>query len=69
MSEKNQHLIFLVWRKQILSVQGQIGSACVSSHLKRTIFLVKGQVVLYKLFPSSLVMYLEKFSIQLPKAN
>lgn len=68
MAQKNEQLD-LVWSKRIFFGLGQIGSVCLSNHLKRMIFLVKGQVLLHKSFYSSLFMFLEKISIQLPKAN
>lgn len=48
-------------------MHGQIGSACLSNHLKRTVFLARGQVVLPKSFLSSLCIYLKNISIQLEK--
>lgn len=54
--------------KAILSVPGQNGSVYLSNYLKKSVFTVKGQVVLHKSFSSPLVIYLETIFIQLPKA-
>lgn len=64
---RKSNFVSLSLVKGILSGHGQIASACFPEHLKRTVFLVKDQVVLHKSPSSSLFMYLEKIFIQLQK--